>query len=188
MFLGFPGGSAGKESACKVGDLGWIPGLGRSPGEGKGHPLQYSGLENSTDCIVHGSQRVGHNGATPPAVAGYLWELVFLGDFRLLFFTAFSPVNITWLPRENRQEQSSLPRENRQEQSSLCLALSFFPRPQAQGQLCIPRPWAGLARGWGGAAFGLRPLGSSGDKVTSDFTSRSELGKLRGGTLLSRCP
>ena len=50
----FPGDSAGKESACSVGDLGLIPGLGRSPGEGKGYPLQYSGLENSMDYIVHG--------------------------------------------------------------------------------------------------------------------------------------
>ena len=49
-----PGGLAGKESACNVGDLGSIPGLERSPGEGKGYPLQYSGLENSTDCAVHG--------------------------------------------------------------------------------------------------------------------------------------
>ena len=49
--LGFPGGSAGKESACITGDLGSIPGLGRSPGEGKGYPLQYSGLETSMDCI-----------------------------------------------------------------------------------------------------------------------------------------
>ena len=54
LFLGFPCGSAGKESSCNAGDLGLIPGLGRSPGEGKGHPLQYSGLENSMDCIVHG--------------------------------------------------------------------------------------------------------------------------------------
>ena len=54
VFLGFPGGSAGEESACSVGDLGSIPGLGRSPGEGKGYPLQFSGLENSMDCIVHG--------------------------------------------------------------------------------------------------------------------------------------
>ena len=46
---GFPCGSAGKESACSVGDLDSIPGLGRSPEEGKGYPLQYSGLENSTD-------------------------------------------------------------------------------------------------------------------------------------------
>ena len=46
--------SAGKESACNAGDLGSIPGLGRSPGEGKGCPLQYSGLKNSTDCTVHG--------------------------------------------------------------------------------------------------------------------------------------
>ena len=52
--MGFPGGSAGKESASNAGDLGSIPGSGRSPGEGKGYPLQYSGLENSMDCIIHG--------------------------------------------------------------------------------------------------------------------------------------
>ena len=52
--LGFPCGSAGKESACNAGDLGSIPGLGRSPGEGKGYSLQYSGLENTMECIVHG--------------------------------------------------------------------------------------------------------------------------------------
>ena len=52
--MGFPCGSAGKESACSAGDLGSIPGLGRSPGEGKGYPLQYSGLENSLDCIIYG--------------------------------------------------------------------------------------------------------------------------------------
>ena len=53
--MGFPGGSAGKESACKVGDLGLISGLGRSPGEGKGYsPLQCSGLESSMDCVVCG--------------------------------------------------------------------------------------------------------------------------------------
>ena len=54
VFLGFPFGSAGKQSTCDVGDLVSIPELGRSPGEGKGYPLQYSGLENSMDCIVHG--------------------------------------------------------------------------------------------------------------------------------------
>ena len=52
--MGFPGGSYGKESACNVGDLGSIPVLGRYRGEGKGYPLQYSGLKNSTGCIVHG--------------------------------------------------------------------------------------------------------------------------------------
>ena len=46
--------SAGKESAHNAGDLGSLPGLERSPGEGKGYPLQYSRLENSMDCIVHG--------------------------------------------------------------------------------------------------------------------------------------
>ena len=54
VFLGFPGGSAGKESASNLGDLGLVPGLGRSPREEKVYPLQYSGLENSMDCIVHG--------------------------------------------------------------------------------------------------------------------------------------
>ena len=48
------GGSAGKEFSCNAGDLGSIPGLGRSPGVGKGYLLQYSGLENSMDCIVPG--------------------------------------------------------------------------------------------------------------------------------------
>ena len=52
--MGFLCGSAGNESACKVGDLGLIPGVGRSPREGKGYPLQYSGLENSMDCVVQG--------------------------------------------------------------------------------------------------------------------------------------
>ena len=54
VFLGFLCGSAAKESTCSAGDLGSIPGLGRSSGEGKGYPLQDSGLENSMDCIVYG--------------------------------------------------------------------------------------------------------------------------------------
>ena len=54
VFLGFPCGSPGKEFACNVGDLGLIPGLGRCPGGRKGYPLQYSGLENSMGCTVHG--------------------------------------------------------------------------------------------------------------------------------------
>ena len=62
VFLGFPCGSADKESTCNAGDLGSIPGLGRSPGEGKGYPLQYSGLENSMDSIESmGLQRVEHD-------------------------------------------------------------------------------------------------------------------------------
>ena len=52
--LGFSGGSDDKESACNTGDTGLIPGLGRSRGERNGYPLQYSGLETSMDCIVHG--------------------------------------------------------------------------------------------------------------------------------------
>ena len=55
VFLGFPCGSAGKESACNAGDLGLIPGLERSPGEETGYPLQYFCLENSMGCTVHGA-------------------------------------------------------------------------------------------------------------------------------------
>ena len=55
--LGFPYGSAGKESTCKVRDLGSIPGLGSSPGEEKGYPLRYFGLENSFDCVIHGASK-----------------------------------------------------------------------------------------------------------------------------------
>ena len=54
---GFPGGSDSKESTCNAGDLGLIPGLGRCPGEGNGYPPQYSGLENSMDCKVHGVEK-----------------------------------------------------------------------------------------------------------------------------------
>ena len=59
VFLGFPGDSAGEESASNAGDLGSIPGWGRSPGEGHGNPLQYSGLQNSMDCIVQGVAKSG---------------------------------------------------------------------------------------------------------------------------------
>ena len=54
LLLGFPDGLAGKEYACNAGDPVLIPRLGRFPGEGKCYPLQYSGLENSMDCTVHG--------------------------------------------------------------------------------------------------------------------------------------
>ena len=52
--MGFPDSSVDKESACNAGDPSSIPVLGGSPGEGKGYPLQYSGLENSMNCVVHG--------------------------------------------------------------------------------------------------------------------------------------
>ena len=69
--LGFPHSSAGKSSACSTGNLGSIPGLGRSPGEGNGKPLQCSCLENPMDrgawqAIVRGVARVGHNLDTKP--------------------------------------------------------------------------------------------------------------------------
>ena len=69
--MGFPRSSVGKESACNAGDLGLIPGLGISPGEGNGNPLQYSCLENPMDrgawwATVHGVTRVRYDLATKP--------------------------------------------------------------------------------------------------------------------------
>ena len=64
FYLGFPDSSVVEESACSAGDPSLVPGLGRSTGEEKGYPLQYSGLEYSMDCIVHGLQRVRHDWAT----------------------------------------------------------------------------------------------------------------------------
>ena len=69
VWVGFPGGSEVKAFACNAGDLGLIPGSGRSSGEGNGNPLQYSCLENAMDggawwTVVHRSQRVGHDWAT----------------------------------------------------------------------------------------------------------------------------
>ena len=67
--MGFPCGSAGKESACNAEDLGSIPGLGTPPGEGKGYALQYYGLENSVDCkeIWKGTAGGGHSTGTQQA-------------------------------------------------------------------------------------------------------------------------
>ena len=62
--MGFPDNSVGKESTCNAGDPGLIPRSGRSPGEGKGYPFQYSGLENSWTVQSMDSQRVGHNQVT----------------------------------------------------------------------------------------------------------------------------
>ena len=76
--------SAGKESVCNAGDLGSIPGLGRSPGEGNSYPLQYSGLENSMDCIVHGVA----NSQTP------------LSDFHFHFIEECLSFN--YFPKSNR--------------------------------------------------------------------------------------
>ena len=66
LFMGFPGGSDGKESACNVGDPGLIPGLGRSPGEGNSNLLQYFCLENPMDrrawqATIHGAAKMTLN-------------------------------------------------------------------------------------------------------------------------------
>ena len=100
VFLGFPDSSAGKQSACNVGYLGLIPGWGRSPGEGNGYPLQYSGLENSMDRGVWWAteeswgRRVGHDCATKQStglfhlvdgrgIDTYLWLSAFAVHLKL---------------------------------------------------------------------------------------------------------
>ena len=78
FYEGFPDSSVGKETSCNAGDPGSIPELGRSPGEGIGYPLKYSGLENSMDCVVHGSQRAGHDWATFTFAFSLLWSSLLL--------------------------------------------------------------------------------------------------------------
>ena len=76
----FPCGSAGKESASDAGDLGLLSGLGKSPGEGKGYPLQYSGLENSMDCIVHGGAK------SPTRLSDFHFHVLWYINFISVFF------------------------------------------------------------------------------------------------------
>ena len=94
VFLGFACGLAGKESTCNAGDLGSIPGLGRSPGEGKGYPFQYSGLENSMDCIAHGVSK-SRTGLSDAHFHFVLWiQMISWHDaddqFKHLIFNAFN--------------------------------------------------------------------------------------------------
>ena len=99
--VGLPGGSAGKESACNVVDLGSIPGLGRSPGEGKGYPLQYSGVENSVDCIVHG---------VPKSQTGLSnFHLLHLRNFATsLYHTCQQVANSVWISAQIQTLVSSM--------------------------------------------------------------------------------
>jgi len=88
IFLGFCGGSAGTESACNTGS---VPGLGRSPEEGKGYQLQYSGLENSMDCIVYAVDRSLKLSTTDSLVQ-------FWSRYRIFFY----PVNSSsWKYKQN---------------------------------------------------------------------------------------
>ena len=83
-------GSVGKESACNVGNLGLIPGLGRSPREEKDHPLQYPGLENFMDCIVHGVSK----------------SLTQLSDFHFHFTVWQEAYMIIYLQYQKNKEQT----------------------------------------------------------------------------------
>ena len=100
------GGSAGKESSWNAGDLGSIPGLGRSPGEGNGYPLQYFGLENSVDCIVHGVAkswtrlRNFHSGNIFFTLCAWFLAITVIDINKFLLFSirlaVYSPLNNWW--------------------------------------------------------------------------------------------
>ena len=77
VFLGFPCSSAGKESACNVGDLGSFPGLGRSPGKRKGYSLQYSGLENFMDVQSWGHKQSDRTGPLSLSLSYFRLERIF---------------------------------------------------------------------------------------------------------------
>ena len=117
LFMGFPGGSAGKESTCNAGELGSIPGLGRFLGEGNGYLLQYSGLENSMDCIVPWGHKESDTiqwlslhflyGPTLTSIHDY-WTTIaltiwtFVGEVLCLLFNTLSRFVIAFFLRSKR--------------------------------------------------------------------------------------
>ena len=101
VFLGFPGGLAGKESACNAGDLGSIPGLRRSPGEWNSYPPQYSGLEDSMDCIVHGVAELDMTEQLSFSLYKYQIRATFWRHFPLAFLVQFINYSLT-LNQANR--------------------------------------------------------------------------------------
>ena len=92
---GFPGGSTGKESTCNVGDLGSIPGLERSPGKGNGYPLQYSGLENSTDYSPWGCKELD----TTERLSLSLFTICGLSSNPAYYFYFFPRTGLCWTYR-----------------------------------------------------------------------------------------
>ena len=100
-WLGFPCGSADKKSTCNVGDLGLIPGLGRSPGAGESYPLQYSGLENSTDCTAHGAAK------------------------------SHTQLSLHWLGHRRSKWQQTLSETEVKKRRTRNLRVCFWPKPEA---------------------------------------------------------
>ena len=113
LLLGFPGGSAGKESTCNAEDLGLIPGLGRSPGEGNGYPLQYSGLENSMDCIVHevAKSQTWLNNFHFTSLLGIYPKETQKGSPRDMYTPSFTAV---WFTRAKIRKQATCPSTDQQ--------------------------------------------------------------------------
>ena len=139
VFLGFPGGSAGKEPTCNVGDLGLIFGLGRSPGGGNSYPLQYSGLENSIDCIVHGiaesdtTERISLEGSYSLA---YLGKLGFLLETRIgigIFVSSLTVATQDTFQKSLRSAPFSLPPFRLQRSWVHVLPLSILGFPPHSG-------------------------------------------------------
>ena len=130
--MGFLGGSAGKESTCDAGDLGSVPGLGRSPGEDKGYPPQYSGLENSTDSLVHGVT----NSQTQ------------LSDFHLPWRRGLQPTPV-FLPGESpwREEPGGLRAVGSQHRTQLSNQAQHHSRANFTRRLSVHTPLLELPNG-----------------------------------------
>ena len=148
---GFPCGSAGKESTCNAGDLGLIPGLGSPLEKGKGYPLQYSGLENSMDCIVHG---------VPKSRTG-------LSNFHFHWVKQIALPNVVWWGRvliwsvEDLNRQKNWRREFLSDRLPLSWDISLFSYQwtQMKNQFCLGLQAAGFQTVNILAAFSvLRPL------------------------------
>ena len=183
--VGFPSGLAGKESACNAGDLGSIPGLGRSPVEGKGYSLQYSGLENSMDrrawqAVVHGSQRVGDDqnfhtfflSLTPTAVYQRVLSVLLQECIFYFLWACLSP-----LPLPLSELQHLLPRVSHSLPTDLPASSPFSPQ-QPDGTSSKQNPWDGhralLSRP--AHLFGLSPLLTLLPRSWPPFCSLNTLG------------
>ena len=159
--MGFPCGSAGKDSTVNAGDLGSVPRLGRSPGEGKGYPLQSSGLENSMDCIVHAAWSGGtqcHLGTPDLFGRRILGGLLMLLSFRDQFQNLRSMSQWTGIPYSHSRDQEMTPEIPLQID---CLHAHASQAPTAGSPHSLQRGPYGVGRVWNTDARSKMALGGT---------------------------
>ena len=130
--MGFRCGSVGKESACDVGVLGSVPGLGRSPGGGKGHPLQYSDLENPMDYSPWG-----------PKELDTTERLLFFFFLKIDILIQWMFIELLWQPDTSKDSICSLHDVN----TAVLLLWFFLAIAGERGQSLPPSKYASLAQG-----------------------------------------